>query len=186
MMKKIVILNSSPRKNGNSDVLAKALQAGAHEAGGDALKFDLAWMNINPCRGCYACQMGPGNPCVQKDDMKKVYDALAEANAVVLVTPLYWQQMNGIMKNAIDRMFALSGKTKPGIDTALIVTGATPEGPIYDRIEDYFRGAFAGPEVLNWNVVDVIKAGGLVGIGDAQTSPYYEKAYWLGKRLVED
>lgn len=185
-MKKIVILNSSPRRNGNSDTLAQAVAEGTRESGGEAVKYDLARMNINPCRGCFACQMGHGDPCVQKDDMKQFYDALMQADAVVLATPLYWQQMNGIMKNAIDRMFALAGKTRPGIDTALIVSGGTPEGPIYDRIEDYFRGAFAGPEVLNWNVVDVIKAGGLNGIGDAKKSPYYKKAYQLGKKLTED
>lgn len=185
-MKRIVILNSSPRKNGNSDVLAQAVAQGVRESGGEAVKLDLARMDIRPCRGCFVCQMGHGDPCVQKDDMKQVYDALAEADAVVLATPLYWQQMNGIMKNAVDRLFALSGKTKPGTDTALIVSGGSPEGPIYDRIEDYFRGAFAGPDVLNWHVVDVVKAGGLTGIGDAEASPYREKAYQLGKTLAED
>lgn len=39
---------------------------------------------------------------------------------------------------------------------------------------------------LSWHVVDVIKAGGLTGIGDAKTSPYYEKSYQLGKKLAED
>lgn len=182
-MKKVAILNSSPRKRGNSDVLSEAVATGVKENGGTADKYDLARMDINPCRGCMACQMGRGNPCIQKDDMKQVYDALMEADAVVLATPLYWQQMNGIMKNTIDRLFALSGKIGKK-DTALVVSGATEEGPIYDRIEDYFRGAFAGPEVLNWNVVDVIKAGGLGGIGDARKSPYYGKAHQLGEKLA--
>lgn len=182
-MKKVAILNSSPRKRGNSDVLSEAVATGVKENGGTANKYDLARMDINPCRGCMACQMGRGNPCIQKDDMKQVYDALMEADAVVLATPLYWQQMNGIMKNTIDRLFALSGKIGKK-DTALVVSGATEEGPIYDRIEDYFRSAFAGPEVLNWNVVDVIKAGGLGRIGDARKSPYYGKAHQLGEKLA--
>lgn len=182
--KNIVILNSSPRRNGNSDILAGAAVEGVKKAGGNAQKFDLARMDIKPCRGCYACQMGHGDPCVQKDDMKQVYDAIISADAVVLATPLYWQQMNGIMKNAVDRMFALSDKVGKK-DTALIVSGATAEGPIYDKIDSYFREAFAGPAVLGWNVVDVIKAGGLVDVGDAKESSYYEKAYKLGRKLAK-
>ena len=184
-MRKVVILNSSPRRNGNSDVLSETVAAGVRENGGEAEKFDLAQMNINPCKGCYACQMGRGNPCVQKDDMKQVYDAIEQADAVVLATPLYWQQMNGIMKNAIDRIFAMAGKLDRNKDTALIVSGATPGGQVYDKIESYFREAFAGPEVLGWNVASVIRAGGLGGIGDAKNSAHYESAYKLGKELAE-
>lgn len=185
MSKKVVILNSSPRKNGNSDILAGAVARGVRDNGGTAIKFDLARMNINPCRGCYACQMGHGNPCVHRDEMKQIYGAILDADAVVLATPLYWQQMNGIMKNVVDRMFALSGRINKEIDTALIVSGATPGGHAYDKIDAYFREAFAGPEVLNWNVVDVIKAGGLVEKGDAKKSVYYDQAYDLGRSLAE-
>lgn len=182
-MRKVVILNSSPRKNGNSDTLAQAVLKGTEAGGALVQKFDLARMSLQPCRGCYACQMGRGDPCVQKDEMKKIYDTVLEADAVVLATPLYWQQMNGVMKNAIDRFFALSGKTGKK-DTALIVSGATAEGPIYDKINAWFRDAFAGPEVLDWNVTDIINAGGLVSAGDAKKSAYYEKAYRLGAKIA--
>ena len=91
--------------------------------------------------------MGHGDPCVQKDNMKQVYEALADADAVVFATPLYWQQMNGIMKNAIDRLFAMSGKWNGSKDTALIVSGATPDGTIFDETDNYFR-LIMGEDVL--------------------------------------
>lgn len=183
-MKKVVILNSSPRRNGNSSTLAEELARGVRENGGEAVKIDLAFIDLKPCRGCYACQMAKGNPCVQKDDMQQVYDVLPEADAVVLATPLYWQQMNGVMKNAIDRLFALAGRMGNPKDTALIVSAATPQDFIFEQIESYFRNAFASPDVLGWNIIGVLKAGGLNAAGDAKSSAYMKEAYELGKKIA--
>lgn len=180
MMRKVVILNSSPRKSGSSAAFSEAVEKGVTDTGGEAVRFDLAELTINPCRGCYACQMGHGDPCVQKDDMKQVYDALEKADAVVFATPLYWQQMNGIMKNAIDRLFAMSSRWNGKKDTAMIVSGGSPDGWIYDQVDGYFREGIMGEQVLGWNIVDVINAG---GFQDAKSSPYYEKAYELGKKM---
>lgn len=141
-------------------------------------------MDINPCRGCMACQMGKGSPCIQKDDMQMVYDVIADADAVVLATPIYWQQMNGIMKNAIDRLFAMAGKMGKSKDTVLIASASTPGDGIFSQIDNYFRNGFAGPGVLGWNVVGVLKAGGLNKVTDARNSEFMSKAYELGKKLA--
>ena len=47
-------------------------------------------MNIHGCLGCFGGGKDPASPCVQKDDMLKIYPAYREADVVVLATPLYY------------------------------------------------------------------------------------------------
>lgn len=183
-MKNVVILSSSPRRRGNSATLANELARDVNENGGKATVFELASLNINPCGGCMACQMGKGHPCIQSDGMQRLYDSIPEADAVVFATPIYWQQMNGIMKNAIDRLFALAGKMGKKKDTALIATAATPGDKIFHQLENYFRESLAGPEVLDWNVPGVLKASGMNKATDAKNSNYMSEAYELGRKLA--
>ena len=66
MAKKIVILNGSPRKTGNTSELAKAFAQGAESAGNEVTVFYLGSMNINGCRGCFGGHSSKECPCVQK------------------------------------------------------------------------------------------------------------------------
>ena len=53
MSKKIVILNGSPRKNGNTSMLVKAFNEGAESAGNTVTEFFLDETNIHGCKGCF-------------------------------------------------------------------------------------------------------------------------------------
>ena len=67
-MKKILILNGSPRKNGSTASLVKAFTDGANNAGNEVRDFYLSDMKINGCLACEACSRNGGH-CVQKDEM---------------------------------------------------------------------------------------------------------------------
>lgn len=69
MAKKIVVLNGSPRANGNTKELVKAFVKGAESAGNTVQVFDLQKMNIHGCLGCCMGGKDEASPCVQKDDM---------------------------------------------------------------------------------------------------------------------
>ncbi len=73
MSKKIVILNGSPRKNGNTSTLVKAFTEGAESASNTVTEFFLDSMNIHGCKGCFGGHSSKECPCVQKDDMNKIY-----------------------------------------------------------------------------------------------------------------
>jgi multimeric flavodoxin WrbA len=64
MAKKIVILNGSPRKKGNTSELAKAFTRGAESAGHTVTEFFLDSMNIHGCKGCFGGRSGRDRPCV--------------------------------------------------------------------------------------------------------------------------
>jgi NAD(P)H-dependent FMN reductase len=108
-MKKITILLGSPRKKGNSAILAEALSNGAGEAGAEVRLFNLHDMNISPCTGCDSCQEEPGSGCVIEDDMTDIYRHLQGSDAVVFAGPVYWFSVSAQMKTAIDRLYAVGG-----------------------------------------------------------------------------
>ena len=81
-MKKITILHGSPRRNGNSAVLAEQLAEGVRNKGGEVRFFHLHELDIQPCTGCETCQGDPGSGCVIDDGMQKIYDSIKGSDAV--------------------------------------------------------------------------------------------------------
>jgi len=107
--RKIVILLGSPRRNGNSAVLAQALSDGAGGEGAQVLSLSLSDMEISGCTGCDSCQRDPGSGCVIRDDMEEVYQHLIGSDVIVFAGPVYWFSVSSRMKAAIDRLYAIGG-----------------------------------------------------------------------------
>ena len=82
MSKKVLILSSSPRRNGNSDLLCNEFMRGAAEAGHQVEKIFLKDKHINYCTGCSVCSMY-GKPCPQKDDAAEVVEKMIAADVIV-------------------------------------------------------------------------------------------------------
>ena len=64
---RILVIESSPHKNGSSSLLADNFIRGARENGHTVSAFDAARADLHPCLGCEVC--GMSGPCCQKDDM---------------------------------------------------------------------------------------------------------------------
>ena len=97
MSKKIVVLNGSPRKNGNTSMLVKAFTEGAESAGNTVTEFFLDSMEIHGCKGCFGGHSSKECPCVQKDDMAQIYPAIRECDMVILAALLLeyeWSDQN--------------------------------------------------------------------------------------------
>lgn len=62
MSKKIIILNGSPRKSGNTAALISAFAKGAEDAGNQVTEFFLDGMNIRGCKGCFGGGKNPDSP----------------------------------------------------------------------------------------------------------------------------
>ena len=107
-MKKIVILNGSPRTNGNTKALIEHFMKDAKSAGNEVACFDLQKMNIHGCLGCCKGGQNPESPCVQKDDMQQIYPVYREADVVILASPMYYWGISGQLKCAFDRLCAVA------------------------------------------------------------------------------
>ncbi len=103
-----VILLGSPRKGGNSEILARHVEKGIKEAGGTTRSFYLHGMELHPCRGCDYCKKtGAERYCVIEDDMDVIYPALLEADSIVFASPIYWFTYSAQLKIVMDRSYAL-------------------------------------------------------------------------------
>lgn len=107
-MKKILILNGSPRLNGNTFSLIEEFTKGAKLNGNDVIRFDLDRMDIHCCKGCLKGGKNPDSPCSQKDDMLKIYPYYKETDILVLASPMYYWSFSAQLKIAIDRLFAVT------------------------------------------------------------------------------
>ena len=75
MNKKVLVIVSSPRKGGNSELLCDSFIKGARENGNEVEKLLLREKKIAPCIACEAC-LRNGGTCVQEDDMAGILDKL--------------------------------------------------------------------------------------------------------------
>ena len=106
MTKNLIILEGSPRKKGNSCVLAAAAAASAQEAGAEVTTFHLHTMKIAPCNGCDGCKR-KGVYCTIQDDMQAIYPKIREADALLLASPIYWFTYTAQLKTCMDRLYGL-------------------------------------------------------------------------------
>ena len=182
MGKNILILNGSPRKTGNTAGLTKAFAEGAESAGHKVTEFFLDSMNIHGCKGCFGGHSSQECPCVQKDDMTQIYPAVKESDVVVLATPLYYWNMSGQLRTAIDRLFALEegdGNLLRGHDRSSALLMAA-EGHGFEDVVLYYDHLM---EHLRWNNLGHVLAGGNMDVGDIQGKSELEEAYQLGKSI---
>jgi multimeric flavodoxin WrbA len=105
--KKVLVLLGSPRKKGNSAILADRIAKGARAAGAKVETVFLHGLNIAPCNSCYACQKKGSKGCAIQDAMQDLYPKLLAADAWVIASPVYWFTMSAQTKLFMDRCFAL-------------------------------------------------------------------------------
>ncbi len=105
--RKVVVLLGSPRKKGNSALLAGEIARGAESQGAGVETLYIHGMDIAPCKSCYACQQEDSKGCAIDDDMQIVYPQLIEADAWVIASPVYWFTVSAQTKIWMDRCFAL-------------------------------------------------------------------------------
>ena len=179
MKKKVLVISTSPRKGGNSDMLADALVRGAREAGHDVEKVALRDKAIGFCRGCLACQRT--GRCVLRDDAEGIVEKMRSADVLAFATPIYYYGMSGQMKAMLDRANPLFPSDYAFRDVYLL-SAAAEDG------EHTADGAAAG--LRGWidcfekaRLAGTVFAGGVTAVGEIQGHPALEEAYNLGKRL---
>ncbi len=181
MSKKIVILNGSPRKSGNTAALCEAFTEGAASAGHSVTRFDLQGMDIHGCLGCIKGGKDPASPCVQKDDMDKIYPVFREADIVVLASPMYFWGFTSQLKAVIDRLFAAgepySNFQFPVKDCVMLMAAEEDSEKNWKPVKDYYN-TFV--ERLGWKDCGTVLAGGVLHLGDIKGKPAVEEARKLG------
>ena len=95
-MKNVLVLSSSPRKGGNSDLLCDAFAKGAKKAGHKVAKIRVADKKVGYCTGCYACQKT--GKCVIKDDAAAILKKMMASDVIVFASPVYFYSVCAQLK----------------------------------------------------------------------------------------
>ncbi len=175
---KVVILNASPRKGGNSEVLCEQFMKGAKEAGHEVEKIDLRTKKLSPCLACDGC--AKTHRCVLADDMASIFQAMLCADVIVLSSPVYFYSVSAQMKILIDRCYA-NHTALTDKKFFYIVTAADPGHEAADGTLAAFRGfvrCLPGGEEKG-----IIYGTGLWDKGDVYRHPSYELACEMGKQI---
>ena len=175
----ILILSGSPRKGGNTDTLVEAFVKGALQNH----HVDVVSVHdykINPCIGCNACFKTESNTCVQKDDMPQIYEKAAEADILVIASPVYFYGLSAQLKSVIDRFHNPIRDTFHIKKMALLLVGAATLPELFDSILaeyqlclNFFKLEDAGK----------VLARGYKDKGDINRSGYIDEAIKLGAAI---
>jgi len=105
---KIIVFNGSPKaENGNTHSMVEIFLAGASDAGAEVENIFLAHKNINHCTSCGSCAVNTPGKCVINDDMAELLEKFQSCDIAVFATPLYVDNVSGMMKVFMDRMIPL-------------------------------------------------------------------------------
>lgn len=120
----VVAIVGSPRKNGNTEMLAAHSLKAVAEEGLDTELISLAGLDIRPCNGCMVCR--EEERCPIEDDLFPIYLRMKEADGIILAAPVYFGSANALTKAFMERAGyicrgsggTLSGKVGGGLVVA--------------------------------------------------------------------
>ena len=176
-IEKLVQKGFLERKGGNTEIMAQAFAEAARKNQNEVSVLDVASMNICGCLGCKYCWAHKGE-CVQKDDMGKVFAALANADMVVFASPIYWFDITAQMKTVIDRLYAGGSVGFHFHKTALLLDAGADH--VFDAAIAQYK---AMTSYLKWEDMGIITVPNMETKGSMTTAPNLDAVVKLGESL---
>ena len=172
----ILIISGSPRKGGNTELLAEAFAKGAAKHHHVEI-FSVRDYKVNPCLGCNACFKSEANTCAQKDDMTVIYEKMSQADMLVIASPVYFYSISAQLKAVIDRFHNPIRDTFHIKKMAILLVGAASLPELFDAILTEYN--------LCLKFFDIEDAGkvlvrGVKDKGDINNTDALNEAYTLG------
>ncbi len=106
-MKKVIIVNGSPRKNWNTYKMCESFANGVKMASGEAEIINLYDVDFKGCRSCFACKLKGGKSfgrCAYPDGLTPILDKIANADGLVVASPIYCSDVTGVTRCFIERL----------------------------------------------------------------------------------
>ena len=110
---KILGINGSSRKDGNTALLMREVFKGLEDAGMETSLIQLADHTIEPCRACFSCAK-TGSCVFGQDDFNELFDLMTKADGILLGSPVYSADVSARMKAFLERA-AVVADMRPGL-----------------------------------------------------------------------
>jgi FMN-dependent NADH-azoreductase len=101
-MKKVLALNGSMRKNGNTSILLQHFLEGARENNANTEEIIVKDVNLHYCRGCLRCNL-IGRCSLNDDDWRDISSKILDADIIAFASPVYFHHVTAALKKLIDR-----------------------------------------------------------------------------------
>jgi multimeric flavodoxin WrbA len=168
---KILLLNGSPRANGNTRAALQVLAGGIRDniPDSDIELYDVTRHKVGGCIHCNGCRDNGGN-CVMPDESAGIVNKIADADCIVFGSPVYWWGVSSQLKAVIDKMYSkdpVLPDLKKKIGTVIIGAGDTTD-PQYRIIREQFECicAYLGWEVIFSYAASAGEAGDILKSGE--------------------
>jgi multimeric flavodoxin WrbA len=132
---KVIAINGSPRKNWNTYILLERCLEGAKATGAETELINLYDISYKGCSSCFACKLKgvTVKKCTKKDDLEPILEKICECDALILGSPVYFENVTGEMRSFMERLFfpysSYEGKPssfRKKIKTAFVYTMNAP------------------------------------------------------------
>ncbi len=134
---KILMINGSPRKNGNTSIALKEMEQIFQTEGIETEIIQMGNQNIRGCIACYSCKKN--GKCVFDDMVNEAAPKFQEADGLVIASPVYFGSANGTLVSFLDRLFystPFDKNMKVGASVAVARRGGITAA--YDELNKYF------------------------------------------------
>jgi multimeric flavodoxin WrbA len=188
---KVLGINGSPKKNGNTHLLLESVLAPMIQAGWEAEIVQIGGQSIHGCRACGLCVERKDNLCGSgKDVFNGVFAKMRAADAIILGSPTYFTDVSTEMKALIDRAgfvamaneAAFAGK----IGAAVVAVRRGGSTHAFDTMNHLFLiSQMIVPGSTYWNMGYGLEPGEVAGDAEALRNMAHlgQAVDWLGKAV---
>ena len=155
---KVVAFNGSPRKDGNTSFLIKRIFKSLESKGFETELVQLAGETIHGCTACRKCFKTKNQRCViESDKINEYVKKMAEADGIILGSPVYFSMMTPEMKALIDRAGYVA-RANPSmlrrkVGAAIVAVRRAGGIPTFDAINHFFLiNEMIIPGSSYWNI----------------------------------
>ncbi len=169
---KILAINGSPRKDGNTASILKSILNVASDNGNEVEIVNIYDLDLKGCLGCNKCKNEKKRFCVIDDGLQSVYPKIVESDVLVFGSPIYIGHVTGPMKIFIDRLYTF-GKVDytmthlPGKKFVTVLTSGAPKDT-YKAVEEYLQSWFI--KFFKMEDAGSIIAGSMINQSDAKNN----------------
>jgi len=156
-MKEIVIINGSPRMDGNTVHLIRHVFTALEAEGIETELFQLGGRKIRGCAACYGCFKNKDGRCAIDDVVNECIEKMAESDGIILGSPTYFADVSAEMKALIDRAGLVSlandRNLRRKIGAAVVAVRRAGSIHVFDSINHFFFiNEMIVPGSIYWNM----------------------------------
>ena len=161
---KVIGINGSPRKDGNTFFALEAMSKQLQKEGVEVEIIHVGAESIRGCIGCGYCKSSEENLCVFKDDIvNETIKKLREADGMIFGSPTYYAGIAGTMKSFLDRVFytnAGAQKFKNKVGTSVGIARRAGAVDVVHQLNNYFQLAeMVVPQTQYWSIAFGLQKG---------------------------